>query len=135
MPAVTMPDPRIYGAMGDQGITAMLEAVYLNLHDSPIKGMFPPDREELLRAARKSALFWITACGGPPLYEEKYGPPRMRMRHEHFSITEEARQHWLAAWQPVLNRACRDFAMPQDCLEGFKAYLDGFSRWMVNTED
>lgn len=130
-----MPDPRIFTSMGAEGITAMVEEVYLNLWTSPIRGMFATHKDEVLASARKSALFWITVCGGPPLYEEKYGPPRMRMRHQAFSIDESARLHWLNAWYPVLAHATDNYGMPPDCLEGFRAYLEGFSRWMVNTED
>jgi len=128
-----MPDPAIWHAMGLKKITAMVQEVYLNLGRSPIAHLFPPDQTELLAAATKSALFWATVCGGPPLYEQQFGPPRMKARHLKFPIDEAARQSWLACWEPVLAKATQNYDFPAPHLEGFRTYLLDFSLWMVNS--
>jgi len=133
MRPVTMPSPAIYAAMGEEKLRNMIRAVYCNLGQSAIASMFPADEAGLMAAADKSALFWITACGGPPLYEETYGPPHMRARHLPFTITEEARRAWLVAWEPVLAVATAEYDMPAEHLAGFRDYLVSFSAWMVNT--
>ena len=33
--------------------------------------------------------------GGPQRYMEKYGPPKMRLRHMPHAITNEAKDEWL----------------------------------------
>ena len=126
------PDPRIFQALGVEGITRMLEDFYRGLGQSPIAGLFPAGGEALLAAARKSALFFVGVCGGPPLYAQAVGPPRMRARHLPFAIDAQARQHWLDCWTPVLAAAPQRYGFPPEHLEGFRRFLEAFSAWMVN---
>src|SRR4029079_10638151 len=89
------PDPEIYQAMGEENIFRMMADFYKELERSEIRSLFPPDMEE---ASRKSAAFFVTILGGPPLYMQRYGPPRMRARHLPFVINERGRQVWLACF-------------------------------------
>lgn len=125
------PSGEIYAVMGDDNIKAMLRDFYKELGESAIAGMFP---RELEKASEKSALFFIGLLGGPPLYMQTYGPPRMRARHLPFRITEAYRQEWLACFHKVLEHSER-YQFPVEHLEGFKKFLEGFSGWMVNTAD
>ena len=126
------PDPAIFQALGVEGITRMLEDFYLQLGASPIAGLFPSGEEALREAGRKSALFFVGICGGPPLYAQQHGPPRMRARHLPFAIDAEARQRWLDCWTPVLAEAPRRYGFPAEHLDGFRRFLEAFSAWMVN---
>jgi len=123
------PSREIYAVMGDENIKAMLRDFYLKLGASAISGMFP---RELVQASEKSALFFIGLLGGPPLYMQTYGPPRMRARHLPFRITDAHRREWLSCFDAVLEHPER-YNFPQQHLEGFKKFLEGFSAWMVNT--
>jgi hemoglobin len=123
------PNPEIYKAMGESNIFRMMSDFYKELEQSEIRHLFPPDMEE---ASKKSALFFITLLGGPPLYFQKFGPPRMRARHLPFEIDEPARQVWLACFDKVLEGADMKYDFPARHLAGFKEFLRGFSAWMVN---
>ena len=57
----------------------------------------------------------------------------MRARHLPFRITPEARAQWLACFDRVLADAPARYGFPAQHLPGFRAFLDGFSLWMVNT--
>lgn len=57
----------------------------------------------------------------------------MRARHMPFPIDEPARQEWLRCFHRVLDDAPARFGFPAQHLPGFRAFLDGFSGWMVNT--
>jgi hemoglobin len=129
--AIAGPSREIYAAMGRDNIYAMLEAFYRELGGSPIAGMFAKD---LVKSSRRSAAFFVQACGGPAEYSEQFGPPRMRSRHLAFAITPAARDAWLACFERVLDRAVAEFAFPAAHLEDFRRFLREFSRWMVNTE-
>ena len=129
-PRVARPDPEIYSRMGEQNIFLMLEDFYRELGQSAIASMFPPD---LVRASQKSAAFFVGLLGGPPLYQQRYGNPMMRARHIPFIIDEAARQEWLACFDRVLAQAAQKYDFPQEHIPGFRAFLDGFSSWMVNT--
>lgn len=126
-----VPSRAIYGVMGEDNIKAMLRDFYEELGRSAIAGMFP---RELVKASEKSALFFIGLLGGPPVYMQTYGPPRMRARHLPFRITEEHRRAWLACFQKVLEHPER-YQFPKEHLAGFLAFLEGFSGWMVNTDE
>jgi hemoglobin len=126
------PDPAIYQAMGEDGITRMVQDFYLELGRSPIAGMFPAGEENLKAAGAKSALFFVTVCGGPPLFAQRVGPPRMRARHMPFAIDPAARQAWLECWDPVLADCGAKYGFPERHLPGFRAFLEDFSAWMVN---
>jgi hemoglobin len=126
------PDPAIFRALGVEGITRMLEDFYLALGASPIAPLFPRDEAGLLEAGRKSALFFVGACGGPPLYAQQVGPPRMRARHLPFAIDPAARREWLRCWEPVLAAAPLKYGFPPEHVPGFQRFLDAFSAWMVN---
>ena len=129
-PRVTPPSQEIYDRMGYENIVQMLEDFYCELEKSPIRIMFPND---MIAASRKSAAFFVGLLGGPPLYQQLYGNPAMRARHMPFYIDERARQEWLRCFYGVLAQAVERYSFPAEHLSGFRAFLDGFSTWMVNT--
>ena len=123
------PNSEIYRIMGEANIFAMISDLYKELEKSEVRNLFPVDMEA---ASKKSALFFVTLLGGPPLYLQKYGPPRMRARHLPFEIDEHARQIWLECFERVLENADAKYQFPVQHLEGFRDFLKGFSAWMVN---
>src|SRR5215831_13137624 len=123
------PNPEIYRLMGEVNIFRMMSDFYKELEKSEIRHLFPPDMEE---ASRKSALFFVTLLGGPPLYLQKFGPPRMRARHLPFEIDESARQVWLACFDRILESADVKYQFPMEHMQSFKDFLVRFSTWMVN---
>lgn len=125
------PDPQIYAIMGEDAIYQMLEDFYMELEKSSIRSLFPPDMKE---ASKRSAAFFVFILGGPPLYQQLYGPPRMRQRHMPFAIDEHARQVWLDCFKTILRDADKKYHFPMEHMEGFWRFLDRFSAWMVNTK-
>lgn len=132
-PITVFPDPAIYRELGTEGLRDLVRAVYRRLGTSSIASLFPGDPAGLEAAADRSSLFFVGICGGPSLYEQKYGPPRMRQRHQGFTITEDARLVWLSCWEEVLRTAPETFGFPAQHLDTFKEYLTAFSKWMVNS--
>ncbi len=127
------PDPRlseIYDKMGEDNIFKMLEDFYLALGKSEIREMFPKD---LKNASQKSGEFFVFLLGGPPLYQQRHGSPRMRQRHFSFRIDEHARQVWMACFRETLINADAKYNFPLEYKEAFELFLERFSSWMVNT--
>jgi hemoglobin len=124
------PSREIYALMGEASIFRMISDFYEELERSELRGLFPADMEE---AAKKSAAFFVSVLGGPPLYMERYGPPRMRARHLPFPIDEHARQVWLGCFDRTLEDAVAKYGFPAEHLPGFRDFLESFSAWMVNT--
>ncbi|MCE2983713.1 MAG: hypothetical protein LW832_09140, partial [Parachlamydia sp.] len=98
---------------------------------SSIRSMFPSDMRE---ASKRSAAFFVFILGGPPLYQQQIGPPRMRQRHLPFAIDEEARLAWMNAFKKVLLNP-EKYNFPMEYMDGFVQFLDKFSQWMVNTKN
>lgn len=123
------PSKEIYGLMGEENIYKMMSDFYKELGKSDVRHLFPADLES---ASRKSAMFFIGLMGGPPIYIEKHGSPRMRARHLPFEIDEGARKIWLTCFERVLEGAETKYNFPAQHLQGFKDFLVSFSSWMVN---
>ncbi len=130
-PEVDRPSPEIFAVMGDDGIRRMIHCFYGHLAHSDIQEMFVGDMNE---AADRSADYFVQLLGGPPVFQQKYGPPRLRARHIPFEISENARQVWIGCFETTLDGADDAFGFPMQHMDGFKQFLDAFSAWMVNTE-
>lgn len=58
-PPVTKPNPAFLTDIGEEGMRALLDRFYMGLYESPIKEIFPKDREVMKNAAQISADFFI----------------------------------------------------------------------------
>ena len=83
---------------------------------------------ELSGARQKLFMFLSGWLGGPPLYTQEHGHPRLRMRHMPFSIGVRERDQWVA---------CMDQAMGEVGIEPtlrarLKASFMQTADWMRN---
>lgn len=68
--------------------------------------------------------------GGPPLFEQKYGHPRLRARHLPFKITSELAEQWMLCMDKALDDHVDDNNIRAQLHEAFS----GLAQHMVNTE-
>src|SRR5690606_3233720 len=104
--------------------TEFYERVY---EDPDLRPLFPDDREE---GRRKQAEFLEQWLGGEPRYSEKYGHPRLRMRHFPFVIDQRAAGRWLRHMTEAL-RAC---GVGEQEVQEILAGLGPLARHMVNAD-
>lgn len=81
---------------GTANIRRLVETFYDVMDSDPkvagIRAMHAPD----LTSAREKLFMFLTGwTGGPQLYIERYGHPRLRARHMPFSIGESERDQWI----------------------------------------
>lgn len=81
---------------GTENVRLLVETFYDIMDTDPtaeeIRAMHPAD----LTGSREKFFMFLTGwTGGPQLYIEKYGHPRLRMRHMPFSIDASARDQWM----------------------------------------
>jgi hemoglobin len=69
--------------------------------------------------------------GGPDLYQEKYGHPKLRARHLPFPIGSIERNQWLDCMQRAMDEVAIDVALKERLHESFFATAD----WMRNKPD
>jgi len=124
--------PSLYAVMGQECLYALSWEVYQGLGKSRIAHMFP-EGDELKEASKRQAEFLIGILGGPPLYLQKHGPPRMRARHLPFPIDEAARTEWLRCFRDALGDGSAYRLSPLQSRE-LMTWLEAFSAWMVNKE-
>jgi hemoglobin len=91
--------------------------------------MYPED--ELEGAIWRLTAFLEQYWGGPGTYSEQRGHPRLRMRHNAFAVTPEARDHWLAHMTVAVDSLG---LAPMD-REELMDYLDRAAQAMVNSFD
>lgn len=126
------PPSGVYDAIGEDGIYQLLEDFYLLLNESSIKDIFPQGEEAMIATSKKSADFFIGLLGGPPLFHQRYGSPRLRARHLPFPIPDEARLVWLDCFRKSLDMAVEEGRFPAEAKLPFYEFLESFSTWMVN---
>ena len=67
--------------------------------------------------------------GGPTMYTDKKGHPRMRMRHAPYAVTPSAKDEWMMCMTQSLNENVPDAALR----ESLHASFAGLAEHMVNT--
>lgn len=131
-PPVTKPNPDFLNDIGEQGMRDLLERFYDKLFESPIKALFPTNKEAMKNAGQISADFFIQICGGPTYFNQNRGAPQMRGRHAPFRITPEARLHWLVNFEEALKPIITEKLSSEKNIQSFWNYLNVFSIWMIN---
>lgn len=89
-----------------------------------------PDPHDLGPAQERFTLFLAQYWGGPTIYSEARGHPRLRMRHAPFAIGERERDHWLAAMKVALDHQ----SPPPALRERFDAYFAMSAEAMRNSD-
>lgn len=103
---------------GESGVRKLVDRFYDLVDTSPeatqIRSLLPKNLE---RPREKLFMFLSGWSGGPQLYIEKYGHPRLRMRHMSFSIGEVERDQWVWCMHKALDG--------MDLLPQVREYLKG----------
>ena len=94
-PAPAQPTP--YELIGGEAAVRQLVDRFYDIMDSaPEAATIRALHANSLKASReKLFLFFSGWMGGPQLYVERFGHPRLRMRHFPFSIGARERDEWL----------------------------------------
>jgi len=81
-------------------------------------------------ADARDKLFWFLCgwLGGPPHYTERFGHPRLRMRHMPFAIGVIERDQWLACMDQAMRECDLDLALRTRLNKSFSKTAD----WMRN---
>lgn len=74
----------------------LVRAFYAGVADDPVLLAMYPEQPDLEGAIQRLTGFLEQYWGGPGTYSEQRGHPRLRMRHQPFAVTPDARDRWLA---------------------------------------
>ncbi len=88
---------------GQEGIRSLVDCFYDTMDIRPdVKVIRNLHAKNLSRSREKLYEFLVGWSGGPQLYVEKYGHPRLRMRHLPFPIGEDEREQWMSCMEDAL---------------------------------
>jgi hemoglobin len=107
---VSAQDPTPFDRIGGaQGVNALVTRFYDLMSELPeaahVLKMHPAD---LASSREKLRLFLTGWLGGPQLYVERFGHPRLRMRHLPFASDDAARDAWMRCMRQALDEHVKD---------------------------
>lgn len=89
---------------GEDGARELSDAFYDIVEEqSPtLRAMLPANT----RNTRQKFFMYLSGwLGGPPLYEQKWGHPRLRMRHMPFPIGDSEAEEWMRCMNLAIERS------------------------------
>ena len=110
---------------GEAGVRRLVERFYEFMDTLPeagrIRSFHPPD----LGLSREKLFMFLSGwLGGPSLYTQQYGPPRLRARHMPFAIGEAERDAWMLCMRRALAEFDLDGMMREHLLQSLYRTAD-----------
>ena len=117
---------------GDAGVRRLVDRFYDLVDSASEARTIRALHASSLKASREKLYLYLTTwTGGPPIYTERYGHPRLRMRHFPFRIGARERDEWL--W--CMDRALNEHDMHDELREQLRERLHGLADHMRNQPD
>jgi hemoglobin len=125
--AAPLTEDRIYDAIGDEGISKLVEYFYRQIPADDILGPMYP-KHDLAGAEERLRLFLIFRLGGPQDYLSLRGHPKLRARHAPFAISQAARDRWVHLMENSLQQCC----FSSEVTTVIRAFLAGVATFLQN---
>jgi hemoglobin len=114
---------------GEKVLRQLVSDFYKDMDTSPdaqvIRAMHPED----LSSSEEKLFFFLSGwLGGPALYIQHYGHPRLRARHLPFAIGEAERDQWMSCMRKALQQS----SIPQDISLELDKSLYELATHMIN---
>ena len=114
---------------GQAAVDRLVEAFYRRMDTLPaaaaIRALHPPDLSGTKAVLKKYFAEWL---GGPSLYSQERGHPRLRMRHLPFSIGAPERDAWMLCMRGAIEEVVGSEPLRESLLEKMFKTAD----WMRN---
>ncbi len=114
---------------GEAGVRALVDRFYdlmaMEPQFSALRALHPPSLD-----GSRDKLFWFLCgwLGGPNLYVERFGHPRLRARHLPYPIGVQERDQWLSC----MASAMQDQGIPAPMFDRLLESFFGTADWMRN---
>lgn len=112
----------LYEKLGESAIKDLVDAFYVRVYSHPT--LIPLFQNDIKEVKDKQFCFLSQFLGGPQLYSQKYGSPRMRMRHMPHKIDNEAKEAWLSCMKDAINSLNLDPDLSQALYNCFPKLAD-----------
>jgi hemoglobin len=129
----TIAPDSVYARVGGlPAIRGFVERFYALMDELPetyaVRQLHP---ENLAGSVDSFVKFLSGWFGGPPLYVQERGHPRLRMRHAPYAIGQVERDEWMLCMRHALDEQVEDAALRSALEQAFAAMADH----LVNTGD
>jgi hemoglobin len=120
-------DTHVYSVIGEDGFTRLVAAFYRRVAiDDILRPMYP--EHDLAGAERRLRDFLIQRFGGPFVYSEHRGHPRLRMRHAPFAIDQRGRDRWVE----LMEAAMAEVELPAQVVPPLRKFFHESATFMIN---
>ena len=114
---------------GEKGVRSLVDRFYDIMDSSPEAERIRRFHAKSLKRSREKLFMFLSGwSGGPQLYVEKFGHPRLRMRHFPFAIGTVERDQWL--W--CMNKALDESHLDPRVVEFLKVRFSEVADFMRN---
>jgi len=121
-----------YSVMGgEKAILSLVDRFYFYMDTLPeAKDVRGVHQEDLSRAKDRLFKFLSGWLGGPDLFAQEYGHPRLKQRHFPFVVNQKGRDQWMLC----MNKALYEVSMPDELRKNIKQALSDLATHMMNTD-
>jgi len=129
----TGPDRTFWGRVGGRPtFERLVREFYRGVAEDPdLRPMYP--EEDLEGAIQRLTGFLEQYWGGPTTYSQERGHPRLRLRHQPFAVTPDARDRWLAHMRVGVDLLVADGSLSPSDEHQLWDYLERAAHAMVNS--
>lgn len=122
----------IYDLIGSEGVDDIVTRFYDLMDLEPQYAELRAVHGDTLDYARDRLFKFLSGwLGGPPLYEEAHGHPRLRQRHMPFTVDMQTRNQWIACFAQALS----ELEIRRDVAEAVLMRLFALGDWMRNQDE
>jgi hemoglobin len=128
--SMTNPDAVVYELIGHDGFDRLTAAFYRRVaHDDILRPMYPS--QDMQGAWERLRDFLIFRFGGPAVYIQRRGHPRLRARHGPFAVDERARDRWVM----LMDQALEEAKLPAEAAEILRDFFHKTATFLINRGD
>jgi hemoglobin len=116
----------VYAKLGGAvGVRALVQRFYALMDELPEAYTVRRLHPESLAGSEDSLFKFLSGWfGGPPLYAQERGHPRLRMRHAPYAIGNTERDEWMLCMRQALDEQVDDPALRQKIEQAFSGMAD-----------
>ncbi len=116
---------------GEKSILSLVNRFYFYMDTlAEAKELRAIHADDLDSTKEKLFKFLSGWLGGPDLFQQEFGHPRLRQRHFPFAVNQQVRNQWMLC----MKKALYEVAMPNELRRNITQALDDLATHMINIE-
>jgi len=116
---------------GEKSILSLVDRFYFYMDTlEEAKELRAIHQADLATAKDKLFKFLSGWLGGPDLFVQEYGHPRLKQRHFPFAVNQQVRDQWMYC----MNKALYEVSMSDELRKNIHEALDNLATHMMNME-